>query len=81
MRTHFFPKSIHHTLTVLKCLLIINLICYQSTLGSCPPNCHRHLEDFEHHERGKKEEELLFQICIPIHINLSSITGDAQQQI
>lgn len=81
MRPHFFPKSIHHTLIVLKCLLIINLVCYQSTLDSCPPNYHRHLEGSEHQEREKKKEELLFQICILIHISLSSITGDAQQKI
>lgn len=82
MRPHFFPKSIHHTLIVLKCLLIINLVCYQSTLDSCPPNYHRQLEGSEHQERKKKkEEELLFQICILIQISLSSITGDAQQKI
>lgn len=55
IRPHFFPKSIHHTLIVLKCLLIINLVCYQSTLDSCPPNYHRQLEGSEHQERKKKK--------------------------
>lgn len=57
--TSFFPKSIHHTLIVLKCLLIINLVCYQSTLDSCPPNYHRHLEGAEHQEREKKRRATL----------------------